>query len=166
MFYKKCIKEIYKKLETLNETPMDGEKILKMERRLQMLMALILFTPTVLSAIGSDAFQQNKSTLTWGIFVAIYIGVYIYCEACGVKLNRLSANVIDLLVWVHLTAFIPFFIIIGAYQDIISGVPLFVFAITSVVVFWLPVVVILSLGFTLALGGFFSFVKVVRRSDK
>lgn len=155
-------RKIYKYLETRSNTFMNKDDVIKMERRLQMLIALILFTPTILSSLGSGSFQQNNATLTWGIIVAVYIGIYILCEALGDRINKLYGNLINWSVWIHLSAFIPFFICIGLYQDIISGVPLIIFAVSMAVVFGLPLLVIVILGIIFALGEFFSFVRTVR----
>jgi len=99
----KFIKKIYKKFEILNESFMDHKKILEMRSRLQMLIALILFTPVILTSLGPGTLQKDKMTLTWGIIVAMYIGIYIFCEALGGRLNKLNGNVINWSVWTHLT---------------------------------------------------------------
>ncbi len=161
----KWFKGLYKNVGSLNNESMEGKKILKMEKRLQMLIALILFTPTILSSLGSDVSQQNKFTLTWGIIVAIYIGIYIYCEALEDKLSKLSGSVINWSVWVHLGAFVPFFICIGFYQDVIGGVPLIIFATAMAIVFGLPLFIIVVLGFLFMLDEFFSFIKTIRHES-
>ena len=141
---------------------MSKDGVVRMERRLQMLIALILFTPTILSSLGSDTFQQDRSTLTWGIIVAVYIGIYILCEALGDRINKLYGNLINWSVWIHLSAFIPFFVCIGLYQDVIGGLPLIIFAGAMAIVFGLPLLVAVILGGICALGEFFSFVNTVR----
>lgn len=158
----KLLRRVYKYLKSLNDNHMESEQVLKMEKRLQMLIALILFTPTILSSLGSDTLQQSKSTLAWGIIVAVYIGIYILCEASGDRLNKLYGNLINWSVWVHLGAFIPFFLCIGLYQDIISGVPLVIFIVSLAVLFGLPLLVMLVLGIIFALGELFSFVDTVK----
>jgi hypothetical protein len=162
----KFIKNTYRKPEKLNESFMDHEKILAMRSRLQMLIALILFTPTILSSLGSGSLLENKSTLTWGIIVAVYIGIYILCEALEDRINKLYGNLINWSVWVHLGAFIPFFVCIGLYQDVISGLPLIIFAGAMAIVFGLPLLVAVVLGIIFALGEFFTFVRTVRDDKK
>lgn len=156
------VRKIYKYLEIRSNTFMSKDGVVRMERRLQMLIALILFTPTILSSLGSDTFQQDRSTLTWGIIVAVYIGIYILCEALGDRINKLYGNLINWSVWIHLSAFIPFFVCIGLYQDVIGGLPLIIFAGAMAIVFGLPLLVAVILGGIFALGEFFSFVNTVR----
>ena len=156
------VRKIYTYLETLSNTSMDANEVTRMERRLQMLIALILFTPTVLASLGSDTFQQDKNVLTWGAIVSIYILIYIFIEASRGKVNKLKGYIVNYGVWVNLFAFVPYFLLMALYQDVISGLPLVAFFAVIMVVFWSPLALILALGFEFALGEFFSFVKTVR----
>ncbi len=57
------IKLTYQKLESLHNDYMDSVDVSRMERRLQMLIGLILFTPTILSALGTENLQEDKTIL-------------------------------------------------------------------------------------------------------
>lgn len=155
-------RKIYKYLERLSNTLLDNSEAERMERRLQMLITLILFTPTVLSSLGSDTFQQDKNVLAWGAIVSVYIIVYIFIEVSRGRINKLKGYIINYGVWVNLFAFVPYFMMIALYQDIISGLSLVAFYIVIVIVFWAPLTLIVILGFEFALGEFFSLVKTVR----
>lgn len=157
----KLIKGIYKRLESHSSEYMMLEEVSRMEKRLQMLIALILFTPTILVALNSESLQQNKTTLIWGIIVAIYIAIYIYIEALNSKINNLKADIINWGIWVNLVAFVPFFISVGLYQNIISGLPLILFFLAMVTVFWSPLLFALILALEFILSQFIMSVRKI-----
>lgn len=159
----RLVRATYKILESLHNDHMDSTDVFRMEKRLQMLIGLILFTPTILVALGSDDFQQDKTTLTWGIIVAIYISIYIYIEASRDVINKLKGNILNWGIWINLTAFVPFFITMGVYQNaIVSGLPLIIFFIAMATVFWSPLLFIIVLACEFTLGKIFSSVNTIR----
>lgn len=158
----KSIKRTYRKLESLHNDCMESLEVSRMERRLQMLIALILFTPTILSALGTESLQEDKTTLVWGIIVAVYISIYIYIEASKSVINKLKGHILNWGVWINLCAFVPFFVSTGLYQDVISGLPLVIFFIAMATIFWSPLLFIVVLTFEFMLGKLFSFVRTVR----
>lgn len=151
----KFIKLTYKKLESLHNDYMDSVDVSRMERRLQMLIGLILFTPTILSALGTENLQEDKTILVWGIIVAVYISIYIYIEASKGVINRLKGNILNWGIWINLSAFVPFYISIGLYQDVISGLPFVIFFIAMATIFWSPLLFIMVLVFEFLLGKLF-----------
>lgn len=158
----RIIKQTWIKLESLHNEFMDSLDVSRMERRLQMLIALILFTPTILSAIGTEGLQENKTVLIWGIIVAIYIFIYIYIEASKGVIDKLKGNILNLGIWINLSAFIPFYVCTGLYQDVISGLPLVIFFIAMAIVFWSPLLFIVVLFLEFILSEVLSFIKKIR----
>lgn len=164
----KFIRKIYKHLELLNNKRMDKDDVLSMERRLQMLIALVFFTPTVLVSLGSDTLQQSGNVLAWCAVVAVYIVIYLILEASQGKVNKLKGTILDYGIWVNLIAFVPYFLLLAIYKpdEIISGFPLLTLFITIITVFWSPLVILVVLAFEFMLGEMFSFVKVVKGDGK
>lgn len=158
----RLVKATYKKLESLHNEFMDSVDVSRMERRLQMLIGLILFTPTILSALGTEGIQEDKTTLVWGIIVAVYISIYVYIEASRGAVNKLKGNILNWGIWINLSAFVPFYVSTGLYQDVISGLPLIIFFIAMAIIFWSPLLFMVVLGFEFMLGKLFSFVRTVR----
>ncbi len=153
---------MYQNLESLRNESMESLEVSRMEKRLQMLIGLILFTPTILLSLGSEDFQQDKTVLTWGVIVAVYISIYIYIEMSKGKINKLKGNILNWGIWINIGAFVPFFMSMGLYQDIITGLPLVIFFIAMATVFWSPLLFIVVLAFEFFLGKAFSFVRTIR----
>jgi hypothetical protein len=143
---------------------MEEVEVIRMEKRLQMLVALVFFTPTVLASLGSDTLRQKENVLAWCAIVAVYIIIYLAIEASKGKINKFKGTILDYGIWVNLIAFIPYFLILAIYKpdEVISGFPLLALFITVITVFWSPLVVVLMLAFEFALNEFFSFVDTIK----
>jgi len=142
-------KKVFTKICTEHRQLMSAMEISKMERRLQMLIALILFTPTILASLGTENLQQDKAVLTWGINISVYLLLYIYLELTQEKFSLLRGRILNFGIWINLSAFIPFFFLIAMYQDTISGMPGIIFFIATITIFWFPIILlaILSIEF-------------------
>jgi hypothetical protein len=135
-------KNIKDKTKNYSLEILSGDNLLKIERRLQMLIALILFTPTILTSLGSDSLQQDKSVLTWGINISIYLTLYLYLEISGKNFNVLRGKILNYGILLNLAAFIPFFFLIALYQNFISGFPAILFFIATTIIFWFPIILL------------------------
>jgi hypothetical protein len=161
----KLLRRFYRYLRSLNGDYLEKEEVASIEKRLQMLIALVFFTPTVLGSLGSDTLQQNGNILVWCLIVAVYLAVFLIIELTKGKLNKFKGNILNCGIWFNLSAFIPFLLFMAIYKpdDAISGLPLIGLFITITAVFWSPIIVALMLSLEFALGEFFSFVDTIKK---
>jgi hypothetical protein len=155
----KLLKRFYKYLKSLNGDYMEQDEVVRMEKRLQMLIALVFFTPTVLASLGSDSLQQNSNILAWCAVVAVYLGIYLVIEMAKGKLNKFKGNILNYGIWFNLFAFIPYFLFMALYKpdDVISGLPLITLFVTIIAVFWSPLIVAVVLAFEFLLDKILNF---------
>lgn len=100
---------------------MGGMQILqKFERRFEITLVFILFFPTLINALNSNATDQiktNSTILSWGTIVVIFIICYLLLETLGQyiseKIINYSSNL--LLIEIALLGFMMF--ILSAVQD-------------------------------------------------
>lgn len=156
----KLLRKFYSYLRSLNGSHMEEVEVIRMERRLQMLIALVFFTPTVLVSLGSNTLQQNENTLAWCAIVSIYIVIYLAIEASKGKINKFKGSILNYGIWFNLIAFVPYFLLMAVYKpdEIITGFPLMALFITVITVFWSPLLILVILAFEFMLGEFFSFI--------
>lgn len=156
--YMRFIKRICKKLECLNCDYMESSEVARMEKRLQMLIALILFIPTVLASLGSDTFNQDQNIQIWCAVVSTYITIYIIIELSKGKINNLKGTILNYGIWINILAFIPYLLTVALYpgNEIISGFPLVTFFITLLIIFWSPIIVLMMLGLEFLFGQWLS----------
>lgn len=160
----KLLRRLYKYLRSLKGEYLEKEEVVGIEKRLQMLVALVFFAPTVLGSLGSDTLQQNGNVLIWCLIVAVYLGIFLIIELAKGKLNKFKGNILNYGIWFNLFAFIPFLLFMAIYKpdDVISGLPLITLFITIIAVFWSPIVITLMLGLEFALGELFSLIDTMR----
>jgi cation transport ATPase len=150
----KFLRKIFGFLKSLNGDHMEEKEVSRMEKRLQMLIALVFFTPTVLASLGADTFKQDTNIQVWCAIVSMYILIYIIIELCKGKINKLKGTILNYGIWVNLSAFVPYLLTVALYPNdaIISGLPLLAFFLALIIVFWSPVIVLLMLGLEFLFG--------------
>ncbi len=133
---------------------MGQDEVLRMEKHLQMLIALIFFTPTVLASLGADTFKQDMNIQVWCAIISMYIVIYIIIELCKGKINKLKGTILNYGIWINLFAFVPYLLTLALYPNdaIISRLPLLAFFVALIIVFWSPVIVLLMLGLEFLFG--------------
>ncbi len=157
----KLLIRFYKYLKSLNGDHMEKDEVAGMEKRLQMLIALVFFTPTVLASLGSDTLQQKENVLAWCAIVAVYIVIFLVIEASKSKINKFKGTVLNYGIWINLIAFAPYFLLLAIYKpdEVISGFPLITLFFAIMTVFWAPLIILVMLAFEFMMAQIFNFKK-------
>lgn len=159
----KLLRNYYIYLRSLNGNYLKQEDVLRLEKRLQMLIALVFFAPTVTASLGSETLQNNNTALAWYSIVAVYLIVYLIVDASKGKINQFRGKILNYGIWFNLVAFIPYLLFFAVYgDDLISGFPLVTLFLTIITVFWSPFLILIILALEFTLGEFFSFIDKVK----
>lgn len=159
----KHLRKFYDYLHSLNGNVLNQEDFSRLEKRLQMIIALTFFAPTVTSSLGSNTLQENNTALAWYLIVAVYLIIYLVVDGSKGKIKEFRGRILNYGIWFNLMAFIPYLLFLAVYGDsLISGFPLITLFLTIITVFWSPFLILVLLAFEFMLGEFFSFIDTVK----
>ena len=94
----------------------------KLKNNLQFLIVLVLFFPTMISAIfgSADITRLNDSILSWGIVVIPCILIFLLVEIWGHRIRGRIARQIDLAILIEVFFFIPILYFLLAFKGATS----------------------------------------------
>lgn len=94
----------------------------KLKRNIQFLIVLVLFFPTMISAIfgSSDIARLNNSILSWGMVVVPCILIFLLVEIWGYRVRERIAKQIDLAILIDVFLFVPILYFFMVFKDATS----------------------------------------------
>lgn len=100
----------------------NNNSISDVKRSLQFLMVIVLFFPTMISAIfgSADITRLNDSILSWGIVVIFCILIFLLTEIWGHRIRERIARQINLAIFIEIFFFILILYFLLAFKGATS----------------------------------------------
>jgi len=119
----------------------------KLKKNIQFLIVLVLFFPTMISAVfeSADIIRLNNSILSWGMVVMFCILIFLLVEIWGHRIRKQIAKQIDLAILIEIFFFTPILYFLIAFKGASSMrfIDVILFEYLLIALYLLPIIIFL-----------------------